>query len=94
MLQHQKGRNCLVFDMGGQNLKIPAHQVEQAEIISKKTKFEKADMVIRITFRDEDNKIHKPVFNFGDETIRGVLSGIDELASESKLEKMTFKPST
>jgi len=95
MLEHQKGKNCLVFDMGNtHNMKIPAHQVEQADIISKKTKFEKADRMIQITFRDEGNKVHKPVFNFRDEIIRGVLAGIDELASESKLEKMTLKASS
>jgi len=94
ILEHQKGKNCLVFDMNGQNLKIPAHQVEHADIISKKTKFENADRMIQLTFRDEDDKIHKPIFNVSDEIIRGVLAGIDELVSESKLEKMTLKTSS
>ena len=93
VLEHHKGENFIVFDMRNQDLKIPAHQIEEAKIVTKKVKFEKPDRMIQITFRDEGNKVHKPVFNFNDEIIRGVLAGIDELVSETKLEKMTLKAS-
>ena len=91
VLEHQKGQNCVVFKLhDGKGMKIPSHRIEKAEIVTKKTKFDKADRMLQITFEDDNGKKVKPIFNFSDEIIRGVLAGIDELASETKLAKMTL----
>lgn len=90
ILEHQRGNSCIVFKMGfDKEIKIPAQKLEKAEIISKKTKNETSDRMIRVTFQDEHNKKHKPIFNFEDDVIRGVLAGMDELVSKTKLEKIT-----
>ena len=91
VLEHQKGKSCIIFEMGNQKgVKIPAKKIDKAEIITKKTKFEKPDRMIQITFKDEHDKTHKPIFNFSDDVIRGVLAGIDELVSEPKMEKIAM----
>jgi hypothetical protein len=91
VLEHQKGKSCLIFKIGNEKgLKIPAQRIERAEIITKKTKFEKPDRMIQISFKDEQDKMYKPIFNFGDDVIRGVLAGMDELVSEIKLEKIVL----
>jgi hypothetical protein len=93
-LEHQKGQNNLVIKMGNnKDVKISVKRIEKAEIITKKTKFEKPDRMIQITFKDDQAKSQKPIFNFSDDVIRGVLAGIDELVSEPKLEKIVVKTS-
>ncbi|MFB5628735.1 MAG: hypothetical protein ACE5RR_02255 [Nitrosarchaeum sp.] len=88
ILERRKDQSYVVFKMThDKEVKIPAQKIEKAEIVTKKTKFEKPDRMIRITFRDHD-KTYKPIFNFNDDVIRGVLAGIDELVSETKLDKI------
>ncbi len=89
ILEHNTGQNRLVFKMGSNDLKISAKRIEKAEIITKKTKFEKPDRMLQITYKDKQGKVNKPIFNFSDDVIRGVLAGIDELVSEYKLQLVT-----
>jgi len=94
ILEHQKGHSYIVFKMGFDKIiKISAQKIEHAQIITKKTKFEKPDRMIEIKFKDEHEKTQIVIFNFIDDVIRGVLAGIDELVSETKLEKMSLKTS-
>ncbi len=91
ILEHQKGNSSIIFKMSfDKEIKIPAQRIEKAEIISKKTKDATPDRMIRVTFKDVHNKKHNPIFNFEDNVVRGVLAGIDELVSETKLEKITI----
>jgi len=94
ILEHQKGHNFIVFNMGNDKIiKIPAQKIEQAQIITKKTKLEKPDRMIQIKFKDDHEKTQTSIFNFTDDVIRGVLAGIDELVSETKLGNISQKPS-
>ncbi len=90
-LEYQKGQSSVVFKMSNNNvLKIPAQRIEKAEIVTKKTKSEKPDRMIQITFKDPLDHTHKSIFNFNDDVIRGALAGIDELVSEAKLKKIAL----
>jgi hypothetical protein len=94
VLEHRKGNSCLVFKIGNAHgVKISANRIEKAEIITKKTKLKKPDRMIQITFKDEYGKSQKSIFNYSDDVIRGVLAGIDELVSDTKLEKVVLMAS-
>ena len=91
ILEYSSGNSCLILKTSiEQGLKIPATRVENAKIVMKKSKDNGDDRMIEITFRDDHDKKQRLVFNFNDDIIRGVLAGIDELVSETKLQKMTL----
>ncbi len=90
-LEYNSGNSCIILKTSiEQGLKIPATKIESAKIIMKRSKENTDDRMIQITFRDDHDKKRSPIFNFDDDIIRGVLAGIDELVSETKLQQMTL----
>ena len=89
ILERQKDNNCLILKLDEQRISIPANRIEKAEIITVTSKLEKPDRMIQIAYKDNKNKAIKLVLNFSDDVVRGVLAGIDELVSETKLGKLT-----
>ena len=66
-------------------LTIPAKDITEARIMSKKRSSVVNDLMIEISYEDQKvGKLIKPVFNLTDDVIRGVAAGINELVAEDK----------
>ena len=81
------GKNKLEFESpdGSQQIVIPAENITSATIISRKKGLHEDDLMIQINCKDESGRNVRPVFNLGDDIIRGVLAGINEIVGEDKV---------
>lgn len=86
LIREKEGNNKLVFKSQDdkQQIVIPAQDIVQAAIISRKKGLHEDDLMIQISCKDESGKSVKPVFNLNDDIIRGVLAGINEIVGEEK----------
>jgi len=86
LIREKEGNNKLVFKSQDdkQQIMIPAQDIVQAAIISRKKGLHEDDLMIQISCKDESGKSVKPVFNLNDDIIRGVLAGINEIVGEEK----------
>ena len=86
LIREKEGNNKLVFKSQDdeQQIVIPAKDILQAAIISRKRGLHENDLMIQISCKDESGKSVKPVFNLNDDIIRGVLAGINEIVGEEK----------
>jgi len=90
LFRERGGKNRLVFKSGDDDnqqqktIVIPAQNIAEASIISRKKGLHENDLMIQINCKDENGKNIKPVFNLNDDTIRGVLAGINEIVGEDK----------
>lgn len=85
LIRERGGRNRVVFKTSDdKQIVIPAQDIAEASVISRKKGLHKDDLMIQISCKDENGRNVKPVFNLNDDIIRGVMAGIDELAGEDK----------
>ncbi len=90
LFRERGGKNRLVFKSGDDDdqqqktIVIPAQNIAEASIISRKKGLNENDLMIQISCKDENGKSIKPVFNLNDDIIRGVLAGINEIVGEEK----------
>jgi len=86
LIREKEGNNKLIFKSQDdeQQIVIPAKDIVQAAIISRKKGLHEDDLMIQISCKDESGKSVKPVFNLNDDIIRGVLAGINEIVGEEK----------
>ncbi|HXG06250.1 MAG TPA: zinc ribbon domain-containing protein [Nitrososphaera sp.] len=89
LFREKGGKNRLVFKSGvgdqhEKTIVIPAQNIEEASIISRKKGLHEDDLMIQISCKDENGKRIRPVFNLNDDIIRGVLAGINEIVGEEK----------
>lgn len=86
LIREKEGNNKLVFKSQDdkQQIVIPAQDIVQAAIISRKKGLHEDDLMIQISCKDDSGKSVKPVFNLNDDIIRGVLAGINEIVGEEK----------
>jgi hypothetical protein len=86
LIREKEGKNRLVFKSQDdeQQIVIPAQNIIQAAIISRKKGLHENDLMIQISCKDESGKSVKPVFNLNDDIIRGILAGINEIVGEEK----------
>lgn len=86
LFREKGGKNRLVFKSGDdKQIVIPAQNIAEASIISRKKGLHENDLMIQIKCKDESGKNIKPLFNLNDDIIRGVLAGINEIAGEDKV---------
>lgn len=85
LIREKGGKNTVSFKGNGKEASIPASSILKADIISRKKGLHEDDLMIQITCKHESGKTITPVFNLNDSIIRGVLVGIDELASEDRV---------
>lgn len=86
LYRQRGGKNRIAFKAPDQReISIPAGEISEARIISRKKGLHEDDLMIQITCKDPSGKAVKPVFNLNDDIIRGVLAGIDELAGEDRV---------
>lgn len=83
------GKNRLVFkapDTAKELIVIPAQNIKNASIITRRKGLHEDDLMILLECKDESTgKSIKPVFNLSDDIIRGVLAGINEIVGEDKV---------
>ncbi|WP_148680760.1 zinc ribbon domain-containing protein [Candidatus Nitrososphaera gargensis] len=85
LFREKGGKNRLVFkSQDGRQIVIPAQNIAEATIISRKKGLHENDLMIQLHCKDENGKNIKPVLNLNDDIIRGVLAGINEIAGEDK----------
>jgi hypothetical protein len=90
IFRERGGKNRLVFKSGEDDeaqqktIVIPAQDIAEASIISRKKGLHENDLMIQINCKDENGRRIKPVFNLNDDIIRGVLAGINEIVGEDK----------
>jgi zinc-ribbon domain len=94
ILERQKGEgnDRIIFrpPNSSKEIVILSKTISEAKIISTKRGSSAIksgqDLMVQITCEDvnNDNGTVKPVFNFGDDVIRGVLAGINELVAEDR----------
>jgi hypothetical protein len=85
LFREKGGKNKLVFkSQDGRQIVIPAQNISEATIVSRKKGLHKDDLMIQLNCKDESGRTVRPVFNVHDDIIRGVLAGIDEIAGEDK----------
>jgi hypothetical protein len=87
LYRERGGKNRVVFKSadGGKEIVIPAANITEAHIISRKKGLHEDDLMIQLTCKDEGGRAAKPVLNVNDDIIRGVLAGINELVGEDKV---------
>lgn len=87
LIREKEGKNRLVFKSHDdkQQIVIPAQDIIQAAIVSRKKGLHEDDLMIQINCKDESGRNVKPVFNLNDDIIRGVLAGINEIVGEDKV---------
>jgi hypothetical protein len=86
ILQRQggEGKNSIIFrSPDGRQITFSAESVTEANIVTGKKGMRPDDLMLRIEYKEGENT-YKPVFNVGDDVIRGVLGGINELVAEDK----------
>jgi len=92
ILEYQQGHRCLMFSFGeDKGVMIPPLKMIKAEIISQKTKISNPDRIVKLTFRDQKGRKHKPIFNFEDGDVRSVFAGINEIIRNVKQEISTIR---
>jgi hypothetical protein len=86
LVREKNGRNKLIFKTADRNqeIVIPAQNISEAAIISRKKGLHEDDLMIQLDCREESGARVKPVFNLNDEIIRGVFAGVNELVAEDK----------
>ncbi len=85
LFREEGGKNRILFKSpDGQEITIPAANITGASVISRKKGLHEHDMMIQLDCKDESGRKMRLVFNVNDETIRGVMAGIDELVGEDK----------
>lgn len=86
LFREKGGKNRLVFKSpnSGKEIAIPAQNISEASIISRKKGLHEHDLMIQIVCKDESGKNVRPIFNLHDDMIRGVLAGINEIVGEDK----------
>lgn len=85
LFREKDGKNRLVFKSSDdRQIVIPAQNIAEASVISRKKGLHEDDLMIQIICKDENGRNIKPVFNLNDDIIRGVLAGINEIAGEDK----------
>jgi hypothetical protein len=87
IIRERSGKNRLVFKSseGSKQIVIPAQDIREATIISRRKGLHEDDLMIQLICKDESGTNVKPVFNLHDDIIRGVLAGINEIAGEDKV---------
>ncbi|HXV46421.1 MAG TPA: zinc ribbon domain-containing protein [Nitrososphaera sp.] len=86
LFREKGGKNRVVFKShDGKQILVPAQNVAEALIISRKKGLHEDDLMIQLDCKDESGKRIKPVFNLNDGIIRGVLAGINEIVGEDKV---------
>jgi hypothetical protein len=87
ILQRQgggQGKNSIIFTApDGRQITIPAESVNDINIVTGKKGMRPDDLLLRIEY-NEQGKTYQPVFNVGDDIVRGTLAGINELVAEDK----------
>lgn len=90
LYREKGGKNKVVFKSSSSSdsskeIVIPAANISEAHIISRKKGLHEDDLMIQLTCKDEQGRAAKPVLNVNDDIIRGVLAGINELVGEDKV---------
>ena len=86
IIREKGGKNRLVFKgPDGRQIVIPAQEIREATIVSRRKGLHEDDLMIQLSCKDESGRSVKPIFNVHDNTIRGVLAGINEIAGEDKV---------
>lgn len=87
LFREKGGKNRLVFKpaSGVEEMIIPATDISEATIITRKKGLHEDDLMIQLACKDDKGRAARPVFNLNDDIIRGVLAGIDELVGEDKV---------
>lgn len=90
LIRDRGGKNRLVFRSQNagqvqQQIVIPAQNIAEAVIVSRRKGLHEDDLMIQIICKDESGKNVRPIFNLNDDIIRGVLAGINEIAGEDKV---------
>jgi hypothetical protein len=87
LFREKGGKNRLVFKTqdGSKEIVIPAQNIANASIITRKKGLNEDDLMIQLECKDESGKNVKLVFNLADDIIRGVLAGINEIVGEDKV---------
>jgi zinc-ribbon domain len=81
--RNTNGKDRIIFrspDTNAKEIIIPAEDIAGANIITR----HEGDLMIELQYNNQTtgNNLIKPVFNFNDFVIRGVLAGINELIAE------------
>lgn len=87
LFREKGGKNRLVFKSptDSKEIVIPAANISEANIISRRKGLNEDDLMIQLVCKDENGKSAKPIFNLNDDVIRGVLAGINEIVGEDKV---------
>jgi hypothetical protein len=87
LIRDRGGKNRLVFRSGGgqEQMVIPAQNIAEAVIVSRRKGLHQDDLMIQIMCKDESGRNVRPIFNLNDKIIRGVLAGINEIVGEDKV---------
>lgn len=88
LVRARGGKNRLVFRSqtnSTEKIVIPAENITEAVIISRRKGLHEDDLMIQITCKDESGRNVRPIFNLNDDIIRGVLAGINEITGEDKV---------
>src|ERR1051326_4198114 len=86
LVREKGGKNRLVWKSpDGKEIVIPAANISEATIISRRKGLDEDDLMIQLVCKDESGKSVKPILNLADDIIRGVLSGINEIVGEDKV---------
>jgi len=87
LIRDRGGKNRLVFRSGAgqEQMLIPAQNITEAVIVSRRKGLHENDLMIQIMCKDESGRNVRPIFNLNDDIIRGVLAGINEIVGEDKV---------
>ncbi len=77
------GGNTILFTSPKGEISIPARNIEEAQIITRRKGLHENDLMIQILVK-QNSKTQKLVFNVHDDIIAGILAGISELVNEDK----------